>query len=111
MSRIKFFGVRGSISVFGEEYQQFGGNTSCILGEGPQRTVILDAGTGIRELGKETEQDPHLGIDRPCFLAFSDFHWDHNQGLPFFTPAYGSRRTFTLSAIGRERSRVSSDCR
>ena len=103
MSRIKFFGVRGSISVFGEEYQQFGGNTTCILLEGPQRTVILDAGTGIRELGKEMEQDPHLGIDRPCFLAFSHFHWDHIQGLPFFKPAYDARRTFTISAIGRER--------
>jgi phosphoribosyl 1,2-cyclic phosphodiesterase len=82
MARIKFFGVRGSVSVFGTQYQEFGGNTSCVLVEGPQRTVILDAGTGIRELGKEMEHDPHLGIDRPCFLAFSHFHWDHIQGLP-----------------------------
>jgi len=103
MSRIKFFGVRGSIPVCGEEFQKFGGNTTCILLEGPKRTVILDAGTGIRELGKEMAQDPHLGIDRPCFLAFSHFHWDHIQGLPFFIPAYDSRRTFTISAIGRER--------
>jgi phosphoribosyl 1,2-cyclic phosphodiesterase len=64
--------------------------------EGPQRTVILDAGTGIRELGKETALDPHLGIDRPCFLAFSHFHWDHIQGLPSFGPAYDARRTFTV---------------
>ena len=103
MSRIKFFGVRGSIPVCDEGFQKFGGNTTCILLEGPQRTVILDAGTGIRELGKEVAQDPHLGIDRPCFLAFSHFHWDHIQGLPFFIPAYDSRRTFTISAIGRER--------
>jgi phosphoribosyl 1,2-cyclic phosphodiesterase len=106
MSRIKFFGVRGSVPVFGNEYQEFGGNTTCVLVEGPQRTVILDAGTGIRELGKEMERDPHLGIDRPCFLAFSHFHWDHIQGLPFFKPAYDSRRTFTISAIGRERRGV-----
>ena len=103
MARIKFFGVRGSISVCGEEFQKFGGNTSCVLLEGPKRAVILDAGTGIRELGKEMSQDPHLGIDRACFLAFSHFHWDHIQGLPFFGPAYDSRRTFTISAIGRER--------
>jgi phosphoribosyl 1,2-cyclic phosphodiesterase len=103
MARIKFFGVRGSISVFGAEYLEFGGNTTCILLEGPKRTVILDAGTGIRQLGKEMASDPHLGIDRPCFLAFSHFHWDHIQGLPFFLPAYDSRRMFTISAIGRER--------
>jgi len=105
MSRIKFFGVRGSIPVCNEQFQKFGGNTTCILLEGPKRTVILDAGTGIRELGKEMAQDPHLGIDRPCFLAFSHFHWDHIQGLPFFIPAYDSRRTFTISAIGSRASR------
>jgi len=103
VARIKFFGVRGSISVSGEEFHEFGGNTTCVLLEGPKRTVILDAGTGIRELGKEMARDPHLGIDRPCFLAFSHFHWDHIQGLPFFGPAYDPRRTFTISAIGRER--------
>ncbi|MGA2958258.1 MAG: hypothetical protein ABSF48_21345 [Thermodesulfobacteriota bacterium] len=58
----------GSIPVCGEQFQKFGGNTTCILLEGPIRTVILDA--GIREVGKEMPQDPHLGIDRPCFLAF-----------------------------------------
>lgn len=103
MARIKFFGVRGSISVFGEEYLEFGGNTTCVLLEGPNRSVILDAGTGIRELGKEMAKDPHLGIDRECILAFSHFHWDHIQGLPFFLPAYDARRSITVSAIGRER--------
>src|SRR5512135_2589571 len=104
MSRIKFFGVRGSIPVCGEGFQKFGGNTACVLLEGPKRTVILDAGTGIRELGKEMAQDSHLGIHRPCILAFSHFHWDHIQGLPFFIPAYDSRRTFIMTAIGREPS-------
>ncbi len=102
VARLKFFGVRGSIPVCGEEFQKFGGNTTCIFLEGPNRTVILDAGTGIRELGKIMAADPHLGIDRPCFLAFSHFHWDHIQGLPFFIPAYDPRRTFTISVIGRD---------
>jgi len=102
MSRIKFFGVRGSVPVCGPGFQEFGGNTTCILLEGPQRTVILDAGTGIRELGKEMALDPHLGIDRPCFLVFSHFHWDHIQGLPFFSLAYDPQRTFTISAFGRQ---------
>jgi phosphoribosyl 1,2-cyclic phosphodiesterase len=104
MSRIKFYGVRGSIPVCSDGFQKFGGNTTCILVEGPKRTVILDAGTGIRELGKEMAQDPHLGIDRGCYIGFSHFHWDHIQGLPFFLPAYDSRRTFTISAIGRGRT-------
>ncbi|MBF0255680.1 MAG: MBL fold metallo-hydrolase [Gammaproteobacteria bacterium] len=104
MSRVTFYGVRGSIPVTGAEFNQFGGDTACICLEGPERTVILDAGTGIRALGKRLIQDETLGISRPCFLAFSHFHWDHIQGLPFFLPAYDSRRSFTISAFGREDS-------
>lgn len=106
MSRIKFFGVRGSIAVCGQDFQEFGGNTTCILFEGPERTVIMDAGTGIRDLGKELMADPTLGVERPCFLLFSHFHWDHIQGLPFFGPAYDPKRTFTISAIGKERAGI-----
>ncbi len=106
MARIKFFGVRGSIPVCGADFQAFGGNTTCVLVEGPDRTVILDAGTGIRDLGKELVTDPTLGIERPCFLLFSHFHWDHIQGLPFFSPAYDAKRTFTISAIGKERAGI-----
>ena len=101
--RVKFFGTRGSIPVCSPEYQGFGGNTTCILIKGSERTAILDAGTGIRELGKVIAADPHVGIDRPCFLMFTHFHWDHIQGLPFFSPAYDGRRKFIISAIGRDR--------
>jgi phosphoribosyl 1,2-cyclic phosphodiesterase len=66
----------------------------------------MDAGTGIRDLGKELMADPTLGVERPCFLLFSHFHWDHIQGLPFFGPAYDPKRTFTISAIGKERAGI-----
>jgi len=102
MPKITFYGVRGSIPICDKEFHEFGGNTSSILIEGPKRTVILDAGTGIRNIGKSFEKDPHLGIDRECFLVFSHYHWDHIQGLPFFGPAYDPRRKFIISAFGRE---------
>lgn len=101
--RVKFYGTRGSIPVCAPEFQEFGGNTTSVLVEGPEQTGIFDAGTGIRDLGKELLQNPHVGIDRPCFLAFSHFHWDHIQGLPFFAPAYDPRRRFIIAAIGRGR--------
>jgi len=63
----------------------------------------MDAGTGIRDLGKELAKDPDLGKTQPLFLTFSHFHWDHIQGLPFFAPAYDSSRRLTISAIGKER--------
>ena len=55
MLSIKFYGVRGSISVSGDEYREFGGNTTCIqiMVSDTNRIGILDAGTGIRQLGKD----------------------------------------------------------
>ncbi len=101
--KIKFYGTRGSIPICAPQYQEFGGNTTCVLVKAPENIGILDAGTGIRNLGKELVSDQHLGIDRPVFIAFSHFHWDHIQGQPFFLPAYDPKRHFIISAIGRER--------
>lgn len=101
--KIRFYGTRGSIPICEPQYQEFGGNTTCVLVEVSDNIGILDAGTGIRNLGKELVTDQHLGIDRPVFIAFSHFHWDHIQGLPFFLPAYDAKRHFIISAIGRER--------
>lgn len=100
--KIRFYGTRGSIPVCEPQYQQFGGNTTCVLVEVSGNIGILDAGTGIRNLGKELVTDQHLGIDMPVFIVFSHFHWDHIQGLPFFLPAYDEKRHFIITAIGRE---------
>ncbi len=82
--KVKFWGVRGSIATPGARYIAYGGNTSCVeLSLGGQR-VILDAGTGIRNLG-------HWLLRKNvkhAFLLLSHTHWDHINGFPFFTPAY-----------------------
>jgi phosphoribosyl 1,2-cyclic phosphodiesterase len=49
--KVKFWGVRGSIPCPGPETARFGGNTSCVEILGGEEVIILDAGTGIRELG------------------------------------------------------------
>ena len=97
--KIKFYGTRGSIPVTEPEYQVFGGNTSCVAVGYDGGIGIFDAGTGIRNLGKdlfEREKEKYENI----FLAFSHFHWDHIQGFPFFLPAYDSERQLTITAIG-----------
>lgn len=66
-------------------YGTTGGNTSCVelLGENDSH-IILDAGSGLRPLGKALAK-----TERKNFSIFlSHFHWDHIQGLPFFDPAY-----------------------
>ena len=51
--RIKFYGTRGSIPVTEPEYQVYGGNTSCVAVYYEGGIGIFDAGTGIRNLGKD----------------------------------------------------------
>src|SRR5262245_54014750 len=101
--RVKFYGTRGSIPVCDRDFQDFGGNTTCVMLAGDLGQVaILDAGSGIRNLGKDLIASGHQQAGT-MFLAFSHFHWDHIQGFPFFAPAYDRRRHFTISAFGRGR--------
>jgi phosphoribosyl 1,2-cyclic phosphodiesterase len=99
--KVKFYGVRGSLPVCGREFEKYGGNTSCfrIFREKANRIAILDAGTGIRNLGKEiVEKGIHQEIIN---IVFSHFHWDHIQGFPFFLPAYNPLQKIGIMAMGR----------
>jgi phosphoribosyl 1,2-cyclic phosphodiesterase len=92
--KIKFWGVRGSIPTPGKATFKYGGNTSCVelqCLDGP--FIILDAGTGIRELGKFL-LDKKNPVNAYIFLTH--FHWDHIQGLPFFRPAFDPHNSFTI---------------
>ncbi len=91
---IKFWGVRGSIPTPGASTLFYGGNTSCVEVRFKNNLFfILDAGTGIRELGKYLQQKKEK-IDTYIFI--SHFHWDHIQGLPFFRPAYEPQNSITI---------------
>ncbi len=100
--KIKFYGVRGSLPVCGREFERYGGNTTCIkiYRENAHRIAIVDAGTGIRNLGKEIISS---GIFQSIInILFSHFHWDHIQGLPFFAPAYNKDQRIGILAMGRK---------
>lgn len=88
--RLTFWGVRGSIPTPGPKTVKYGGNTSCLeLRFGADdRLVIVDAGSGIRELaGKLLANDLRKGpIRTKIFLTHT--HWDHIMGFPFFTPIF-----------------------
>ncbi|MBI9100837.1 MAG: MBL fold metallo-hydrolase [Spirochaetales bacterium] len=64
-----------------------GGNTTCVeinLSDGTR--IIIDAGTGLRELGRDLMKKREIG--REFHIFFTHMHWDHLQGFPFFDPAY-----------------------
>lgn len=89
---IKFWGTRGSIPVPGETTLRYGGNTSCIEVRCGSELIIIDAGTGIRNLGTELLKEMPVKAS----ILFSHTHWDHIQGLPFFQPAYIPGNEFKL---------------
>ncbi len=103
--KVKFYGTRGSIPICDKEFQEFGGNTTCIQVKtnNPDVLGIFDAGTGIRKLGIDInkEEPPY---PKHFFIVFSHFHWDHIQGFPFFSPAYDPESEISLVAMGKDRT-------
>lgn len=90
--KIKFWGVRGSISCPGPRTVRYGGNTSCLeVCVGGER-LIFDGGTGLRELGQTLLAEMPLDIN----MFFTHSHWDHIQGFPFFVPAFIKGNRFNI---------------
>jgi len=102
MGYLKFWGVRGSIPTPGPSTTRYGGNTSCLEIRNEDQLMILDAGSGLRNLGNTLMG---LGGAVKAHVFITHMHWDHIQGIPFFTPAYipGNSITF-LGADEPERS-------
>jgi len=99
--KLKFYGARGSIPVCDPGFQQFGGNTTCfqITFVDTNRIAIIDAGTGLRNLGRDLRAIGHQ--QDQVVIAFTHFHWDHIQGFPFFGPAYNPEQRIRILTVGR----------
>ncbi|QZY55275.1 MBL fold metallo-hydrolase [Crassaminicella profunda] len=88
---ILFWGVRGSTPSPNKNTIQFGGNTPCVQIQAGKHLLILDAGTGICQLGKSLiEQKEQI----KAHIFISHVHWDHIQGIPFFLPLYEKNHQF-----------------
>lgn len=93
--RVKFRGVRGSYPIANKNYLQYGGNTSCVEVNVGGHLIVIDAGTGLIELGNELTQE-HLSSGDGLYnrkpinatLLLSHIHQDHIQGFTFFRPSH-----------------------
>jgi len=102
MTKITFWGVRGSVPTPGAATVRYGGNTSCVEVRADGQIIILDAGTGIRPLGLELAREFN-GTAIDITLLITHTHWDHIQGFPFFLPAYQPKNT--IRVLGFEGAR------
>ncbi len=89
---VTFWGVRGSIACSGPNYLRYGGNTSCVEVRTASERIILDAGTGLRELGLQMKREG----PSTATILLSHTHWDHISGFPFFGPAFDPAYRFDV---------------
>lgn len=94
--KVKFWGVRGTFPCAYASHLTYGGNTSCLEVTAGGQTLILDAGTGLRALGKRLKRDRV----RNATLLLSHAHWDHINGFPFFEAGYCP--DFSLNVFARD---------
>lgn len=100
------YGCRGSFPVSGEDFNRYGGATSCVVFQIDDLEIILDAGTGIIDYGRNLLCDSikkGQPVERAIF--FSHLHFDHLQGLPFFAPLF--HPSTTLHFFGPRPSHLS----
>ena len=99
--KVQFWGVRGSFPVASPHAIRYGGNTPCVevAVETGGRTLVVDAGTGIRGLGRSLLSRDVLELD----LLLSHAHWDHIQGFPHFEPLYREDVHVTVHALKHPR--------
>jgi len=97
--RVTICGSRGSTPAPGPDTVRYGGHTSCVVlaHDGARPSLVLDAGTGIRRVTAM--------LGDTCFegsIVLGHLHWDHTQGLPFFSAADrpGARTDFYMPAQG-----------
>lgn len=92
-ARLSFWGVRGSTPTVDPATWRYGGNTPCLELSAPDGTqFILDCGTGLRVLGNRWGT-PNGG-DHETHIFVTHYHWDHIQGIPFFSPLYAENNEF-----------------
>jgi phosphoribosyl 1,2-cyclic phosphodiesterase len=100
---VRFWGVRGSTPTPQSENLRYGGNTSCVEVRVNGHIYVFDCGTGFRNLGKQLSQERN-GHPINAHIFLSHFHWDHIQGIPFFSPLYNDRESsFVFHSSSRTR--------
>lgn len=89
--KVTLWGTRGTFPVPGPDTLRYGGNTTCVSVETAEHVLVIDTGTGIRQLGESLADDA-----RDISILYTHVHADHVMGFPFFKPLYDTGRRISL---------------
>jgi len=93
---LEFWGVRGTAPAPGAAWARYGGHTMCSsVRVGPREYIVIDAGTGLRELGDRIMAEGGDG-DIRIDLLLTHFHLDHIMGFPVFAPLFSPRTSLVV---------------
>ena len=96
--KVTFWGVRGSFPVAAADSLRYGGNTPCVEVQAGDTTILIDAGTGIRDAGRTLAQ---RGVDDVALLV-GHVHWDHIQGFPHLELLHRAGGSVAVHSIRRQ---------
>ena len=97
--KVRVWGTRGSYPVAKREMLRYGGNTTCVEVRVGQHCIVLDAGTGMRQLGEVLAAE--ATTERNVHLLITHTHWDHILGFPFFRPLYMPNTNLDIYGLQR----------
>lgn len=100
---MKFWGVRGSLPS--DQSQTFGVHTTCVEVKSGQDRLIIDGGSGLRNLGESLLRSPTKGQGE-FHILMTHFHWDHILGIPFFVPHFFPNTVIHYYAVQPELAEV-----
>ena len=95
---VRFWGTRGSCPIAGAQNARYGGNTACVEVRVGSTLIIIDCGSGLRELGGSLLKE-YAGRPIEGHIFVGHTHWDHIQGFPFFVPFYSPKNTFNVYSV------------
>src|ERR1043166_5841865 len=80
--QVRFWGTRGSFPAMGPAFVRYGGDTACVAAQCGARTLVFDAGSGLRRMGASIPGPAQID------LFLSHLHLDHVMGLSHFAPIW-----------------------
>ena len=93
--KLTFLGCRGSMPVSHKKYIKYGGNTSSVLLQAGEETIVFDAGTGI------LNSTPLLTDVKECRLLLGHMHMNHIMGMAFWRPLFSAEQQVHIYSKNR----------